>query len=371
MARIAHLVLIPAVGATLRQERTSNLAVLAFAVGLLAGVSLWVRDRWVGGASGALAGLALVALLHPPPGKLGVTVSGPTRVRVGDRVSFTVGLHNDASRRSSPFDLLVELSGCTPAVVSAPALSPGSGIDLSVPVTAMRRTRSRLTVTQRSCDPLRLRVRLLEVSAPVELAVLPPAVPPPTDRRITTPGEVARAGGRTALLAGVRPWRAGDNPRDVHWRATARHTSLVVVDRPLPPPVRELAVLVAGTASTVDDELVVAAAAALADTAARTGERLTLVGWTRRGRLEASSDWFAEREFVQPPIPDALAGIPAHARVAVACPADSSVAWREQLETALAARGQRLTWVEPAETDPERREVLALGLAGFTTVRGR
>jgi uncharacterized protein (DUF58 family) len=42
---------------------------------------------------------------------------------------------------------------------------------------------------------------------------------------------MARCGGADAQVAGLRQFRAGDSPRDVHWKATARRGAPVVVER--------------------------------------------------------------------------------------------------------------------------------------------
>jgi uncharacterized protein (DUF58 family) len=51
---------------------------------------------------------------------------------------------------------------------------------------------------------------------------------PPRSGQVRQPGEVQRQPGPGADLLGLRPYRPGDPPRQIHWKATARLRELVV-----------------------------------------------------------------------------------------------------------------------------------------------
>jgi uncharacterized protein (DUF58 family) len=70
-------------------------------------------------------------------------------------------------------------------------------------------------------------VRAKQVSEPLELVVYPAlaALPPAVLRALPAPrSEASREKGasRTGDLAGLRLFRHGDDPRDIHWRTSAR-----------------------------------------------------------------------------------------------------------------------------------------------------
>ncbi|MBL9076170.1 MAG: DUF58 domain-containing protein [Planctomycetes bacterium] len=80
------------------------------------------------------------------------------------------------------------------------------------------------------------------------------------------------AGSGTAVVAGLRPFRAGDAVRDVHWKATARRGTPIAKERE-PDAGREPAIVVdrRGTAAELEPMLATATAAVLAlGTATRT-----------------------------------------------------------------------------------------------------
>ncbi len=74
--------------------------------------------------------------------------------------------------------------------------------------------------------PFGLMLRTREVPAPLELVVYPAlaALPPAVLRALPAPRASAREKGpsRDGELAGLRLFRPGDDPRDIHWRTSAR-----------------------------------------------------------------------------------------------------------------------------------------------------
>ncbi len=119
------------------------------------------------------------------------------------------------------------------------------------------------------------------VMTPAEpILVLPPARPHPDViadiDRLATPDD--------AELIGVRPYRPGDRPGDVHWPSVARTPEIMVRERaPAPPTPPPLTVLVAGSgadAESFDDRLAIARFAI--EYAWTLGMQVTLVTHTSR-----------------------------------------------------------------------------------------
>lgn len=87
-------------------------------------------------------------------------------------------------------------------------------------------------LTLSTCDPF----GLFRVSRPLTPEEAPDrieiAIYPRPDRSNPAPASVERsdagASRARANIAGLRPYRAGDHPSDISWRATARHQSFVV-----------------------------------------------------------------------------------------------------------------------------------------------
>ncbi len=74
--------------------------------------------------------------------------------------------------------------------------------------------------------PFGLILRSREVAAPLDIVVYPAlgALPPAVLRALPAPRASARErdASRHGELAGLRPFRPGDDPRGIHWRTTAR-----------------------------------------------------------------------------------------------------------------------------------------------------
>ncbi|HXJ21149.1 MAG TPA: DUF58 domain-containing protein [Polyangia bacterium] len=81
--------------------------------------------------------------------------------------------------------------------------------------------------------PFGLMVRAKQVTAPLELVVYPAlaALPPAVLRALPAPRSQAsreKGASRHGDLAGLRLFRPGDDPRDIHWRTSARRGVLFV-----------------------------------------------------------------------------------------------------------------------------------------------
>ena len=185
-----------------------------------------------------LFGLLITALLLRPLGfvraaELGVDVEHPPKVVSGEPLTITLVLHNTGARPlyalrvSGPFlPWDGSYHGPPPAV---DLLRPGETARL--PVTArflVRGARSLGPFSVGSIRPLGLARGNRRPSPPLRFIVLPRAVrvvemPLPPWRYVHLGSPQAAAGGESLELLGVRPYRAGDRPRDLHWRAWARH----------------------------------------------------------------------------------------------------------------------------------------------------
>jgi len=173
------------------------------------------------------------------------------QVEVGAAAVVPVSLVNVGSRRLPR--LLVGL-GVPGALQAAPlvveALEPGGGRTAPVPLTALRRgVHGGVFMEITEDGSLGVLRRTLRTSIAAEVVAVPrsrPLSPPPepTGRG----GDDAPAPDARPLLHGVQPqgtrdFRPGDEPRSVHWRATARTGRLTVREWD-PPAALGLALLV-------------------------------------------------------------------------------------------------------------------------------
>ncbi len=122
---------------------------------------------------------------------------------------------------------------------------------------------------------------------------------PRTDRRVRTPRPAGRRGTRSAAGSGaavgaergdfraLRPYRAGDDPRDVHWRSTARRGEPIMREYDRDASESYWIVLDSVAATDVAFEIAVELTAALAARAASAGERVGCqIGDTRIAATE-------------------------------------------------------------------------------------
>jgi uncharacterized protein (DUF58 family) len=173
------------------------------------------------GASGVLATMALAGLRVrrvPPP-----------VIHAGTPYLMGISLTN-RKRRLPSFSIEVEdLVGGRPIekrcyFLKLPA---GRSQETSYRHVVPRRGRHRLTGFRLATKfPFGLMVRAKEVAAPLELVVYPAlaALPAAILRALPAPRSAGQQKGpsRHGDLAGLRLFRAGDDPRDIHWRTSAR-----------------------------------------------------------------------------------------------------------------------------------------------------
>jgi uncharacterized protein (DUF58 family) len=281
--------------------------------GALGGLAVVTGDAWLLLLAAACVGLVVGArVLRPRLTGLQVDVSTPPRTCVGEQVVSHVHVRN-AGRRALPLTTLHHhVDGLQDVTVLVDAVPPGGCVAATLTRTAIARAvATEGQVTLSSSAPLGL--VQLEVSGTVrhDLVVHPQVarVPPAPAGDGTDPfGRPVRS--RSGLdVHGVRDWRRGDDPGQIHWRSTARRGRLVVLEREEPRGGR-LTLCVVGPDGTADWEPLVSAVASLAAATVRAGRPVRLLasdptsaGWRERTCTQDVEvlDWCAALGTVRPP----------------------------------------------------------------------
>jgi len=207
------------------------LVVLLYAAGLLLGYPALVVFA-VGGL--ALLVLGFVVTLGRPRVRLRRTVE-PARVSVGEVAHGRIDVANPGRRPVPAFDA-VDAIGPDAVAVHVPAVGAGATVTVRYPVPARRRGRIPLgPLTVRRTDPFGLFA--LDQRVPGEETVLwvhprrHPVRPVPVGIVLDYEGRsTADARPGTVTFAALREYVAGDDPRHINWRATARTGTLIVRD---------------------------------------------------------------------------------------------------------------------------------------------
>ena len=201
------------------------------------------------------------------------------RAVVGEPAPWTLTLHN-TGRRSTPALVVTDrVAGYDDAVVRIGPVPPGGTAHVEQRRVARRRALCEgHEVTLSSSAPFGL-VERRRVLANERVSVVHP-VPAPAADVLARGGEgddPAGAPARTGPdLHSVREWRPGDETRHVHWRSTARHGRLVVVE-PERTVSRRLAVVLAGEPGSPDWEPLLARVAGTLVEATRTDREVCVV----------------------------------------------------------------------------------------------
>jgi uncharacterized protein (DUF58 family) len=321
------------------------------AVGL-AGLS---ANPWLLLVTGALAGLLLTTgTRRTDLAGVEVECSGVPRATSGGEVFQHVTLTNRGERALPSFRLAMSYPGLADLEVRVPALAPGGQACADLVRTAGRRGGYRggalLAVVT---DPLGLVRRRYAFTVQLALTVHPRPGQPLT-AQLSWAGQdsqdLARRG--SDELAGLRPWRPGDERRDVHWRSSARRGRLVVVERDEPTG-EQWVLAVVGAFRAEADEL---ALSRLASTwvAARASELpVRLLTWPSHltpagASVEQVLDWCATVDSLEVPEPSALLQALPEGCSAVTVLATSTTppGWLPELITAGHARGVRVVAVD-------------------------
>ena len=271
-------------------------------IGELYGQALGALGAWI------LLIAVLVVLdlvLAASPRRLVLERSLPARVRLGETVAATLYLTNTGRRmlRGVVRDAWQPSAG--PSTARSPLVLPaGERRAITLALTPFRRGERRTErVTVRSFGPLGLSARQATLLAPGRIRVLPPF-----NSRKHLPSRLARLrelDGRTSVMIrgqgtefdSLREYVRGDDVRSIDWRATARHSDVVV--RTWRPERDRRVVIVIDTGRTqaarIDDEpridTAFESALLLAALATRAGDRVDLIMFDRRlrGRVHGAS----------------------------------------------------------------------------------
>ena len=203
-------------------------AVLLYASGVLLGYPLLVVV-----AVGGLAMLGLAGLAVAVPSRVTLTRQvTPRRVTVGEAALGRLDIHNTSRWPAPPFTA-VDRVGAQSVDLDIAVLPGGGRRAVHYPVPAGQRGRLRLgplTVARR--DPLGLVSRAQPQTADDVLWVHPrthPVRPLPVGVVLDYEGRItenARPG--TVTFSSLREYVPGDDPRQIHWRSTARAGTLIV-----------------------------------------------------------------------------------------------------------------------------------------------
>jgi uncharacterized protein (DUF58 family) len=208
-------------------------------------------------------------------------------MRVGDEVRIGISVTNHSRRAVPTFRIDDRFAPVAPAAIACERLTPQARAETELTRTVERRGVFEAGPMLISCGApfgfLRS-TRVVEVSSPamalprwVDLRSFP--ILEPASYPSDVLHERARMGAGEEFL-GVRDYRAGDSPRSVHWRSSARAGHLMVREYEELPSAR-VAIVLAGVehGSPPDSsfELLVSAAASVALYALSTGHPVDLI----------------------------------------------------------------------------------------------
>jgi uncharacterized protein (DUF58 family) len=232
------------------------------------------------------------------------------RVAVGEELAGVVRVSNPSRRTTSPVSLLLHTEGLADVVVYVGPLWPGESADVETRRVALHRGLAHsMQVTITSSPSLGLVRAHLRREVPQAVTIHPERLVADRDAQARflaeDAGDAVRGPGSDPL--GVREWRHGDDHRHVHWRSTARHGRLVVLERG-ETHVTALRLVLVGPMTAPDFEDALATAAALCDRAMRAGQRVTVAAWLAGGpalalvgsRVELLDWWAALTDVVLP-----------------------------------------------------------------------
>jgi uncharacterized protein (DUF58 family) len=297
---------------------------LALAPIVVAGLVGWLGLRsgnpWLQFLACAAGAPLIVAwLVRPRLDDLSFQWRAPYRAVVGEIVEHRVEAVNIGRRPTPAATLTHSVRGFEDVTVLVPALPVGGTADVVLPRRADLRTISRRhALVVKTTAPLGLLEHRRSWVLDAAFVVHPAPAAPSSLTALGGDGDApSAASARTGIdLHATREWRRGDDRRHVHWRSTARHGSLVVVE-PERTLARRVSVVVCGDAQSPHWEALVARAAWTVVAALRTGREALLVaadGWPDADTpdlvcADATSalDWFAGLRAPRPPDGEALA----------------------------------------------------------------
>lgn len=184
---------------------------------------------------GALLGLIVVSGWLSEQAIRQIRISRRTPHGVArEPLTFTYEVHN--GKRHLPTLALELREADAPITAFVPGVAAGKSTLARVDVTFHRRGVYRLhRFTLSTTFPFGLFVKERDVIFPGTVVIWPRTDRPVRDARGQGPRARRLGAGQTSVLAGgrgeyrsLRPYQSGDDPRDVHWRSTARFSEPVV-----------------------------------------------------------------------------------------------------------------------------------------------
>lgn len=262
-----------------------GLTTLFLAVGAVNGQNnllFWAFGMGLGGmlVSGVFSGSGMMGLRLrrelPPTARAGEPITIRYRIRNANRLipMFCVSITERVEKadRNSP-------ATEQPAVAFLPHADARAEVVIEAPSRTMRRGRLRLVgVTASSAFPLGLMRKLLRFDLPGSLLVLPARLQL-RDDLVPRPARRGHGGsssptgvGQAEEFFGVREYVAGDSPRLIAWRPSARRDELVVRQHGAPPPTVVWVILdIPAGADELEGERAIAIAGALVEMLADRG----------------------------------------------------------------------------------------------------
>ena len=268
-------------------------------------------------SAAAVGAFALVVASREEITGLTIQAWSDPRVAVGQQLTYTLRISNGGARTSTPVSMLMHNDGLADVTAYIGPLRPGECVNFVAPCLALQRgVRRHIRIELFSSASLGLirahlnRVWTYQPDHFIHPALLEVDRPRPTTGRSADSGTAASRGTGTEIY-GAREWQRGDDHRHVHWRSTARHGRLVVLERgeTRAPAVR---LLLVGPSSEDGFEAALSTAAGLCDKELHAGEPVTVAAWLADGLALAPTgsrvellDWWAA--LVDVTVPDAVA----------------------------------------------------------------
>ncbi len=215
--------------------RRGFLTLLGSAMLIVAGRVLGVQELFVVGTALAVlplaAGVWLVAQRRPRPSV--ARRCEPAIARPGDEISVILTVTNDSARRCPTLVMNEHQPGRRRRRIWLAPLAPGAQESGSYRLAARGRGVFAVGPTDvYSVDPFGLWRRRVLTGPVGEVVVAPATVVVSAFADSTRSGRtISRAKSGDGEFLGLRPFREGDETRDVHWRSSARKGSLLVLER--------------------------------------------------------------------------------------------------------------------------------------------
>jgi uncharacterized protein (DUF58 family) len=224
------------------------------------GIGVWLAVLW-----------ALASTRRRLPPMRVVRSASPTMVSVGEPARVDIQLQNRGRTRTPQLDLWEPVGARGGAPMQVASIRSGDSVRAAYRVPTARRGVIRLgPLRAKYTDALGLCSTTSVIAGADELLVVPRVVhlSPPRSGSAGTLGQHLKAkgwalGGRE--FHGLREYSDGDDPRSIHWRASARSTTLIVREA-APEGLSRCTVCLDSTDSEYDDdswEMAVSAAASI------------------------------------------------------------------------------------------------------------